>query len=363
MDSGSFFDYYIAVIIPVYNNAERLQQTLNSLEGQFFKNFFIVIVDDGSESTVRKTCLQHKDSLHIYYIRNEENLGVAQSRQKGLDYVLSTKVPYCMFLDSDDILIPSALQRFYDGVYYTQEDICVGDKTNLYEFAPAQNHSYHRIENTVWITNKVFKTEFIRKNKLRLKDFHFHEDLYFNLMALNCFPNMRYLNITTYLQINHKNSYTELAVDHFSKKCMEYTMLEAIYNAILDSDKLHALTIEYFLSSYRDYQICKFKKLDMSNVDKLLYKIGKKFSLETDVCDEIWMNCLPVLTPFTVTDEKYSDYDELQQYLFFEESFPAWAKRFGILKSFSFPVQSMDFFMDRKYKDYSEVEWHEFNFQ
>lgn len=355
MKMGNFFDHYIAVIIPVYNNADRLHHTLNALEGQFFKNFITIIIDDNSDARVKQVCLQHKDAIDIYYIRNKENLGVAQSRQKGMEFVLSTKIPYFMFLDADDILVPSALQRFYLGIFYSKEDVCIGDKVNLYEYAPSQNHFYYKTENTVWITNKLFKSDFIKKNKLFIKDFHFHEDLYFNLRVLNCLPNIKYLNNVTYMQINHKQSYTETAVNHFSKQSMEYTMLEAVYNAILDSNTFHVMTIEYFLASYRDYQLCKKRKIDLTEIDKLLVKISNVLDLEK-ISEETWSHCAPVLASMVVVDENFSDYDDPVQYLCFEENFFQWAKRFNLIKNFVFPIQNQNFFLDKKYVDTSEVE-------
>ena len=104
------FNQEIAVIIPVYNRGDKFRWALNSVDNQYFKNYLIVVVDDCSDENIKDICKKLSDRKSIYYIRNEENLGIAKSRQIGMDFVLEqTNIPFLYFLDADDTILPDAL--------------------------------------------------------------------------------------------------------------------------------------------------------------------------------------------------------------------------------------------------------------
>ena len=71
----------------------------------------VVIVDDNSTEDFLDIIETFKQSLNIKYLRNITNLGCGGSRQVGIDFIgLSDN--YILFLDSDDILLPNAIQDF-----------------------------------------------------------------------------------------------------------------------------------------------------------------------------------------------------------------------------------------------------------
>ena len=75
----------ISVIIPVYNAEKFLRHCLDTLLAQTFKDFEVILIDDGSRDRSSNICdaYAYKDTrVHVYH---KENGGVSAARQKGLE--------------------------------------------------------------------------------------------------------------------------------------------------------------------------------------------------------------------------------------------------------------------------------------
>lgn len=99
----------ISVITPTYNRGHLLPRVWQSLMQQTFKNFEWIVVDDGSTDNTQKIISSFADS-RIRYIRLPENRGPNAARNEG---VRASHAPYLVFLDSDDELVPEALEVIY----------------------------------------------------------------------------------------------------------------------------------------------------------------------------------------------------------------------------------------------------------
>jgi len=90
--------YLVSVIIPTYNRAEELKRAMKSVLNQTYRNLELIIIDDGSIDDTENTVQFFSDD-RIKYLRNDENMGVAHSRNRGLAIARGN---YVSFLDSDD---------------------------------------------------------------------------------------------------------------------------------------------------------------------------------------------------------------------------------------------------------------------
>ncbi len=102
----------VAVVIPVYCRSDEheqyLTEALQSVAAQTFRDFEVIIVDDVSPRDVRPILTKVDGLPHVRYIRNEANVGHANSRNIG---VKSTKAEFVAFLDHDDLWKPEKLER------------------------------------------------------------------------------------------------------------------------------------------------------------------------------------------------------------------------------------------------------------
>ena len=89
----------VSIITPIYNTEKYLSKCLNSIISQTYKNWEVILVNDGSTDNTYELCKKYLSLDNRIYIINKENTGVSDSRNKALDIA---KGKYVIFLDSDD---------------------------------------------------------------------------------------------------------------------------------------------------------------------------------------------------------------------------------------------------------------------
>lgn len=97
----------ISVIIPTRNRAQYLAEALDSVLAQTFTDFEIIVVDDGSNDQTRQVLDLYIRKNNIQYVY-QEPVGVSAARNRGVS--LASGI-YVAFLDSDDVFLPSKLQK------------------------------------------------------------------------------------------------------------------------------------------------------------------------------------------------------------------------------------------------------------
>jgi glycosyltransferase involved in cell wall biosynthesis len=127
MDSGNQSHApYVSVIIPAYNQAGFLDSAVRSVLSQSYKNYEIIVVDDGSTDETALVAAKYHDCIRYIY---QDNLGLAGARNTGISAARGELVS---LLDSDDEWLPSylscmvALRELHpDAVVYTSAARCM----------------------------------------------------------------------------------------------------------------------------------------------------------------------------------------------------------------------------------------------
>lgn len=102
-------DNLVSVIIPTYNSEKYIEETLNSVLNQTYKDFEIIIIDDCSKDNTWKIIKEYEKKYNnIVCLKQEINKGVAEARNRGID---SAKGRYIAFLDSDDLWYKEKLEK------------------------------------------------------------------------------------------------------------------------------------------------------------------------------------------------------------------------------------------------------------
>tara|TARA_B100001250_G_C19817562_1_gene799592 strand:+ start:5268 stop:6272 length:1005 start_codon:yes stop_codon:yes gene_type:complete len=97
----------VSILISVYNQAEFIKETINSILNQTFQNFELIIVDDASIDTSLSIIKSYKDN-RIKVIQNAKNIGLTQSLNKGLKQCSGEFVAR---LDADDMMTTDRLEK------------------------------------------------------------------------------------------------------------------------------------------------------------------------------------------------------------------------------------------------------------
>lgn len=97
----------VSVIMPAYNAEKYIAAAIDSILGQTYGNFELIIINDCSKDRTEEMIASYDDP-RIVYLKNEENLGVAAALNKGLAVA---KGKYIARMDADDISLPDRLAK------------------------------------------------------------------------------------------------------------------------------------------------------------------------------------------------------------------------------------------------------------
>lgn len=109
----------VSVIMPVYNSEKYLKEAIDSIFDQTYQNIELIVIDDGSvDNSIN--IIKNINSDKIVFLRNERNIGVSATRNKGFSVA---KGKYIALMDSDDI---SPLYRIEKQVEFLENNIEYG---------------------------------------------------------------------------------------------------------------------------------------------------------------------------------------------------------------------------------------------
>ena len=174
-------------IVPVYNTSKYLKKCLDSLVKQNFKDFDIIIVNDGSTDNSKDIIKKYESKYSNIKVINEENQGLSMARNNGVKKVSGK---YIIFIDSDDYVEKDLLKQIdkeiagVDVLRYqviTEDENGKNKKTyNEEAFDIIKGYdafkyisNYHFVE-PAWCY--VYKTEYYKDNKFNFKKGVYHED-------------------------------------------------------------------------------------------------------------------------------------------------------------------------------------------
>ena len=154
----------VTVIIPVYNRPDDLRRALSSLTAQTISDFKVIIADDASTEDV-DAVVDEFARLDITMLKSSVNRGCGANRALALNYFL-TEAPtdFVMFLDSDDLLYPHAIERLTELITHNEADLII---TNIHqESIKGDPHIIFAKDSRTWMHGKIYRTEFIKKNNI-----------------------------------------------------------------------------------------------------------------------------------------------------------------------------------------------------
>lgn len=140
--------YAVSVVIPIYNVEAYLRPCLDSIVGQSLKNIQIICVNDGSPDGSLDIVWEYAQKDPRIHIVSQENGGLSVARNHGMAEATGK---YLYFMDSDDLLVPRALEELYTQAeereltaVYFDADCFTEDPLVSQEFMDSCRHNYHR---------------------------------------------------------------------------------------------------------------------------------------------------------------------------------------------------------------------------
>ncbi|OTP26705.1 glycosyltransferase family 2 protein [Enterococcus mundtii] len=187
----------ISIIVPVYNVEKYLRNCVDSILNQTFKNFELILVDDGSLDDSGKICDEYVKKDKRVRVLHKENGGLSSARNAGIEYAHGR---YLGFIDSDDYIEPDMYELLYNNMVHEDADLSICGiydvyegkepikKTRIKEIVPSDEALLLILQGniiSVHAVNKLYKKELF--NNLRYPVGKYHEDSFIIVDLLdNC---------------------------------------------------------------------------------------------------------------------------------------------------------------------------------
>lgn len=191
----------ISIIVPVYNAERYLKPCVNSILAQTFRDFEVLLIDDGSTDLSGSICDGYADADNRVRVLHKPNGGVSQARNDG---IMRATGEYLAFSDSDDTVAPDWLETLYQKAEQTNADLVVcnfytvsafGKEARRHAFAEGEVLEGETLKNRLYqavatcndvglysLWNKLFRADVVRASGLSFqKGMSFGEDMLFLL--------------------------------------------------------------------------------------------------------------------------------------------------------------------------------------
>lgn len=244
----------LGIVIPAYKREDCLRQALQSLVGQTYKEFMVIVVDDHSPEPLLEVVKEFSDKLNIYYYYCEVNGGPGVARQIGLNTCYANECEYVMFLDSDDLLYPHAVQRLLQEISLTECDVI---SSQIWQETENGTGAIIQSSNETWMHGKIYRTKYLQDNNISFPNMRTNEDMAFNLIALQGANKKGFLDEPLYLFRCEQNSITRSANASFSVVSVDY-ITSLYYTALFLREKLGEVTNQIIIdifACYNYYQV------------------------------------------------------------------------------------------------------------
>ncbi len=187
-------DKLISIVVPVYNVEKYLDQCIESIVNQTYKNLEIILVDDGSKDSSGKKCNQWSEKDKRIKVIHKENGGLSDARNVGID---CAKGEYITFIDSDDFIACEYIETLYKGIAEMDCDISICNPYYYYEEAKEKIIKRYEIKKEYIIGSaldmtielmyqkkfdtsawgKLYKTQLFKKNNIHYPKGKLYEDI------------------------------------------------------------------------------------------------------------------------------------------------------------------------------------------
>lgn len=226
----------VSVIVPVYNVEQFLKRCVDSILAQTFKDFELILVDDGSPDNCGNICDEYAKSDNRIHVIHKDNGGLSDARNAGIEWVLkNSDSKYFSFIDSDDFVHTRFLEIFIKTFNETNSDIVVCEMTRDME-----------------------KEEFFNQDTYSVVEYDKHD------FILSTYQGEWSRNIASCSKIYKRNLFEEIRFP-FGKK---YEDGMTIYKVLMNANKISGVSIVLYYWYYNSESISSQKTNATSLLDR-----------------------------------------------------------------------------------------------
>ena len=293
-------DSLISIIVPVYNSEKTLHRCIDSILGQTYRNFELLLINDGSKDRSGEICDEYARKDSRVKVFHKENGGVSSARNVGLD---NAKGEWITFCDSDDTVTAEWL--------HNAASICSGKELVVQGFYPSNPEGFNTLgefkecELPVdqgllylfdcsafgYVWNKMFLGRVISEHAIRFcKNVTYKEDEVFSLQYCGYITKIQfsdrqgyYYNVPVWENKYHISTGSDfeqsflryeayLSIPHSHQYYLKEVFLRAVTGSLFNLYKTHQVHGDAELRRYKalcGYQLLRLPTL--SFLTKMIY--------------------------------------------------------------------------------------------
>lgn len=302
----------ISIVIPVYNVESKLRRCLNSIQNQSYRDFEVLLIDDGSQDSSGLICDEFVKKDSRFKVYHTENRGVSKARNFGIEKAVGK---YLTFIDSDDYVEMEYLSNLLAGIdgelVISNVNYCSADLTKKISQEKKGNYSIEVREEPDQVAElfedrklnyvyaKLYKNDLIFKFNIR-----FHENTSLGEDTMFVFD---YLSHTKKISIIDSSNYNYIKYgtgtlsssfywDIYDRYCKLNNYLEsAIFAMKIESPALQAVL---------DIRKIESMKWSISTILNSKIKIYKKVRLVNGILHDKRLNTV-LKNSLSILDDKY----------------------------------------------------------
>lgn len=274
-ESTTLNNVFFSIITPVFNSSKYLTIFFESIINQTFKNFELIIIDDGSTDTSLKKINYYKDKIRFIKIIQQQNSGQGIARNKALRLANGE---YVLFIDSDDSLSSSdSLEQLYSFIVNKPSDLVIYAYQKVYykKFYHDSGNQIAFLKNNTLVStlpekekmlsqkrigmpgNKAYKRAFLEENNIKFAENLKFEDVYFFWQSTIYATKITFFSTVLYNYSKHNNS--TMATN--SKKNMDIVAAYSlVINFLIKENLLDNFIVILLNRSFPSF-LSQFKKI------------------------------------------------------------------------------------------------------
>lgn len=251
----------VSIVVPVYNVEKYLSECIDSILAQTYKNFELILIDDGSPDNCPKICDEYAKKDNRIIVIHQKNKGVSNARNAGIK-IANGK--WIMFVDSDDWIDKDMLEYLLSGDLNCDVIVCgIEDYSKRLFKEPNMEYKVYdlcknkdlfevlKLKRSEWRVPfaKIYKRQCIEKNCIFFDEVAIlGEDQIFNLEVYQSARKIQLLKLSKYHYRLNYNSACNMLSDSFTENSsfVEY-LLDLVHKYKFLSDNLFK---QFLISMY-----------------------------------------------------------------------------------------------------------------
>ena len=295
----------ISVVLPTYNVAQYLQQCLESVAAQTYRNIEVIIIIDGATDGSYEIAQEFCKTDSRFSVYWQENAGSGPARNAGLEHCQGELV---MFVDPDDWIEPELLEKLYEAQSRGDYDYVASERTvalcdksgGIVRTSPKHyknetivgqqevRQAFMRMLEMLVVSNptqKLYKISLIREHNIQFPDLRRSQDIVFNYRYYNHISSLRLIDYSGYnYRKNFQASIGNVEPDYYKTIVLlynDYMSLYKMWDLPFPEQKMADWFLRERLNSYLQKMVAQNLDITEAVEDPVICKIIQTASPKT----------------------------------------------------------------------------------